>query len=936
MKSLNQVINKMNKKEETTEKKTDEDDEADFVANYINNNIKNIEDAEMSLDKMGKEIYELDRVMDETIENHVLKTNEYEIKFENIKKKMKIITSSVENVDKQAEEGAEILTNLCSDIKRLDIGKCNVTEVILILKRIAMIITAITSLKKKAIKREYKDCMYLVYIIKNMFSYIYNLKESNPTNAENQTFTNSINKLNILYNDINILFDELKQQIVEDIDLIYDPDIHVEKNIIYLSDNNFEIKEKDKDCKIAINLFDACNCLYELNPNYINNIVKKFVHFFLEKYILIFSNHNNTFESIDRRLAWLKRALNNYKNVYAYIFPDYFNVQFYIVLKFCSITKKHIIKIISYSMEEINPASLIQTVIKIINFETFLIKNISLVSPPDDLSLDNFNFIESPFPEMLQKVSSSNKCSSPTNIHNQVSDTNENVKKDEARIPCKSSTQHSLTPNTIAKTRHNNVNMSSEMCDSENEHTFKGIISCVFDSYLCSWLKYEEKKILDKYENIINEENKEINENRKKEDDKVIIEQFEKTEFNNIKSFINQNEYDNRNISDNFETILEGKNNIYKSAYKIFYLYKSYINMISQFSNCKTLFDFFTFFKSLLTKYSEELNSRVIDKIIPQNKINNLFLISKIINTCYYVEQTMGEAYENLIHIISPLFIEKINFKEQDKLFLNIKTKCIKIIISFMNDQIDKIIRTSIINIYDITQLKKISPYIINLKNFLQKYFLFFNYIFNETHLIYLLEKTTALIIDIFFQTIFSLSSITNVTAQQLLLDCSAIKKILYRIPNVLTNLEDLKMDKENELTQDENSCNPIDQVINFNEDDTEIDTSQSLIPKTYYNYVKKKINKIQFLIKLFISNTLDVNTFNLLLAQNNNICTIHEIEKMLSLREDKHEHTQTDTNNDTSNDTNHDTNKYISDIKKRGIHAAEEIKFFFSKITTI
>ncbi|SCL96683.1 vacuolar protein sorting-associated protein 53, putative [Plasmodium chabaudi chabaudi] len=935
MKSLNQAINKMNEAEETNENEREEDDETDFVANYINSNIKNIEDAEMSLDKMGKEIYELDRVMDEKIENHVLKTNEYEIKFENIKKKMKIITSSVENVDKQAEEGAEILTNLCSDIKRLDIGKQNVTEVILILKRIAMIITAITSLKKKAIKREYKDCTCLVHIIKDMFSYIYNLKEANSTNADNQAFTSSINKLNTLYNDINILFDELKQQVVEDIDLIYDPDIHIEKNIIYLNDNNFEIKEKDKDCKIAINLFDACNCLYELNPNYINNIVKKFVNFFLEKYILIFSNHNNTFESIDRRLAWLKRALNNYKNMYTPIFPDYFNIQFYIVSKFCSITRKHIIKIISYSMEEINPASLIQTVIKIINFETFLIKNIFFVPPPDDLSLDNFNFIESPFPEMLHKVSSSTKCQPPTNIHNQVSGTYENVKRDEESITQKSPTQNSLTPNTakkevgiVEKERHNDVNKPSEMCDTQNEHAFKGIISCVFDSYLCSWLKYEENKILDKYENIINEENKEMNASSKREDDKIIIEQFEKKEFNNIKSFINQNEYDNRNSSDNFETILEGKNNIYKSAYKIFYLYKSYINMISQFSNCKTLFDFFTFFKSLLTKYSEELNSRVIEKISPQNKINNIFLISKIINTCYYVEQTMGEAYENLIHIISPLFIEKIDFKEQDKLFLNIKTKCIKIIISFMNDQIDKIIRTSIINIYNVIQLKKISPYIINLKNLLQKYFLFFNHIFNETHLIYLLEKTTALIIDIFFQTILSLTSITNVTAQQLLLDCCSIKKILYHIPNALTNLEDLKIDNEYELTQDENSCSPIDQVINFSEDDTEIDTSQSLVPKTYYNYVKKKINKIQFLIKLFISNTLDVNTFNLLLAQNNNICTIHEIEKILSLREDKHEHVETDTNDDT--------NKYITDIKKRGIHAAEEIKCFFSKITTI
>ncbi|CDU16139.1 vacuolar protein sorting-associated protein 53, putative [Plasmodium yoelii] len=954
MKSLNDIdINK-----------TEEDNDDDYISKYINDKIKNIEDVEMSIDIMRKEIYDLDRVMEEKIENHVLKRNEYESKFENIKKKMKNINNLVENVDKEAEKGAKILSNLCCDIKRLDIGKQNVTQVILIFKRIAIIITSVIQLKKKARKREYKKCMYLVYIIKNMFLYINNLKNTNSENISNN--------INTLYNDINILFEELKQQIVEDINLIYDPDVHIEKNIIYLNDNNFEIKDKEKgkenDSKISINLFDACNCLYQLHPNYINNVVNKFVNFFLEKYILIFeNNNNNTFETIDRRIAWLKRALNNYKNTYIYIFPDYYNIQFYFVSKFCFITKKHIIKMISYSMEEMNSVSLIQTVIKFINFENYLIKNIFFISPPDHLSLDNFDFIESPFPEIIYQILSQKKASTKLDSQacgnkqiddtNQMNNLNENVKVDPKLIPHNNSPKktHISSIGTKEMDIQGGVDNSAKFKNGEKSgekngkggsdcgsdcgsggHTFKRIISCVFDSYLSSWLKCEESKILAKYENIINEENNEINRNSKKEDDKIILEQFEKNEYNKIQNFINfinfinldkcDNDDDNKSVNpnvsenkfeNNFENILEGKNNIYKSAYKIFYIYKSYINMISQFTNCKTLFDFFIFFKRLLTKYSEELNNRIIEKIVLKNKINNLFLNSKIINTCYYIEQTMGEAYENMINIISPLFVKKIHFKEEEKLFLNIKTKSIKIIISFINDQIYQIIKTNLINIYDIRQLQKISPYIINLKNFLYKYFFFFSHILNETYLIYLLEKTASLIIDHFFQNIFSFNFMTNITAQQLLLDCNAIENILYKIPNVLTKFENLKINNE------QINYNIIEELQSTNF--TENDNNQSLIPKTYYNYIKQKINKIKFLIQIFISNTLDINSFNTLLAQNNNICTIHEIEKILSLKDDKYIHTQPNIY--------HSNNKYIDHFKKREINSAKEIKSLFNKL---
>ncbi|SBT30800.1 vacuolar protein sorting-associated protein 53, putative (VPS53) [Plasmodium ovale wallikeri] len=950
--------------------------DGDFVREYINNHVKSIEDVEQQVDKMNREIIELDKVISEKVESHILQKNAYERKLKNVREKMKIINEKMENVDRKTEESEEMLVNLCKDIKKLDTGKRNVTETIIILKRIVMIITAISSLKKKAIKRDYKSCISLVSVIKEMLTHISELKRND--------------KLRQLYNDANVLFDELKQQIKEDIELIYDSDVHIEGNIAILNEANWDAPPQasllhdngNKEGRtIHVNLFHACTCLYHVSPSFINHIAKSFTSFFLDKYILIFQNQANTLDSIDRRLAWLKRELNNYENTYGHIFPKIYNIPFLIVSKFCSITKKHIVKILSFSMEEMNPVSLIQTVIKVINFENFLTKNIFIFSEGNDVPTDDFSSLEFPFPELImqREFSQMGREKYPSETPNMDNNEEKEIKKETS-----SSLYMSRERNNLKRGMHNQITKNlgeglteafrhpttdrganekiingdhlKEGCfsderdaqcsatdsipqDRKKKHNFRGVISCVFDSYLCSWLKYEEKKIYEKFKHIIKEE---IEEENFVEAEKGVhmteavnsgitasgVKRMGKESIDDVKTFLNKNEY----IPDISFEIAEEKHIVYKSAYKIFYLYKSYVNMILLFSNCKTLHDFVLFFKTLWIKYSDELNRRMITKINEKNITQNIHLICTIINTSYYVEHQINEAYETLGKNIDPAFIDQISFKEEEKNFLTVKTKCIKIVISFIQEKINSMISKShIVYIHDIGNIQETSSWITNLDNFLWNYFTILRKISNETYLIYLMEKTTTLIINQFYQTIFSLKRLQDLTAQQLLLDCYALQKVLFRLPHVVGSSNSVK-DTNNiqEEAREPNICTDtsmkLPDLIITSYSEKELDADDSIIPKTYFTYVKNQINKIELLIKIFLSNIYDVNSFNLLLTENNNICTIQEIEQILSLKEEKGENLQRIFGLNKN---------YVHDIKKRGMKAAEEVKFFFNKITS-
>ncbi|CAA9986382.1 vacuolar protein sorting-associated protein 53, putative [Plasmodium knowlesi strain H] len=843
-----------------------------FVQEYINNNIVKIEDVEIHVEKMNREIMELDKTISEKVESHILSQNEYDQKLRHIKEKMKIINKQMEQVDKKTEESEQILVKLCKDIKKLDIGKKNVTETIIVMKRIVMVITAISSLKKKALKREYSGCIPLISVIKEMLIHISDLR------------TNE--KLKTLYKDANILFDDVKHQIMEDIDLVYDPDVHIEKNLIIVNEDNHAKGEA-----ISINLFDACNCLYHLDQKFVSNVVKKFSNFFLEKYIIIFENQANNLEGIDRRMAWLKRALNTYEHVYAHIFPAVYNMPYHIVCKFCSLTKKHIVKIMSSSIDHMNPVSLIQTVIKVINFENFLSKNVTFFTEKRNTSDDAYGSLDFPFPELIMERDLA------SSEGEQEKDQMDDTKKD---------------GDPSISTAHDDTN-------SHAPQNFKGVMSCAFDSYLCSWLKYEEKKILQKFENIIKEENREDPLEGGGHKSECKWSSSEKDPLLEVNKILKKKENNNTELD---PEMVEEKHTVYKSAYKMFYLYKSYINMILQFSDCQTLYDFVIFFKTLLLKYSEELNKRIVKDVKEENRNQHFKLLSVIINTSYYVEQTMNEAFENLVKVIDPIYKDKICFKEEEQQFLQIKTKCIKGIIVFVEKKINSIISNKeIANIFDPNDVQGKTPYITNMDLFLREYFSFFKKIFNETYLIYLLEKTTTLIIQQFYHTIFSFQFMTNLTAHQLLLDCHEMEKILFQTAGLL-NTRKGEQDTHAGSQGIETEAQGFASAVSASDD-------ECIIPQTYFNYVKNQTKKIEFLIKIFISNIYDMNSFNMLLTENNNICTIEEIEKILSMKEDS-------TGAKAPPREPSQKKNYVHDIKERGMKAAEEVKFFFNKITSI
>ncbi|ETW31372.1 hypothetical protein PFFCH_01179 [Plasmodium falciparum FCH/4] len=638
-----------------------------------------------------------------------------------------------------------------------------------------------------------------------------------------------------------------------------------------------------------------------------------------------------------------------------------------------------------------NPSDLIKTVINVINFENFLNKNIKYYSTSQISTCPDYSSLDFPFPELLlqkrePKKNKTNINADKSSLENKTCINNEddqnelNINIDNHNEPSEEAKSFDQKKNTklihkdlnmerlisqkedkniiFTHNNNNNNNNNNNMNSCENVTNFKGAISCSFDSFLCNWLKDEEKKILNKFENIIKENKEDYISHIKnyksiKDIGNIDFDNFDINQINNINVHKSDNTYYNSDIKIMDDNIYNNNNdddNIYKSSYSIFHLYKNYINMILLFSNCQTLYDFILFFKTLLSKYSDELNNRIIKKVQETQEIEHIKLLSILINTCSYINSNINEAYEQLKKHMDPSYFIYISFKKEEKYFLNIKTKSIKNIILYIKEKINKIISNiTIVNIYDINNICEKSNYIHNIKKLLYQYFLFFKNIFDNTCLTYLLEKTTTLIIEQFYDTIFSFTYITNITAQQLLLDSYEMQKVLFSMTHILnTNNQSKDMpsppQKKNndkltnqhisnfdKLTCKKNTTNknllPLEKNnllcephvhIEYTEDET-------IVQQTYYNYVTTRLNKIQFLLKIFLSNIYDINSFNLLLSENDNICTIEEIEKILTMKYEQDKYLEEE------NKSNQD---YVLDIKKTGIRAAEEFKNFISKMT--
>ena len=249
-----------------------------------------------------------------SIQEHALLEVDIQNQVGQSKKHIQNLLQDVGSIKEKAQSSEALVTEMCKDIKSLDIAKKNLTFSITALKKYVMMTTAIDKLREACEARQYKEVANLIDAIEDFFVYFKKYE--------------NVAQIQALIKDKDAIISELKGQIIEDF------------TAWGRGSNSFN-KETMKE---------ACVLIETLGIQFRNEIVQLICDIVLRPYNEEFNKSDNaTIEVIERRYPWIQRRLKEIEGIYEGIFPEYWGIRCFVLHEFCGMTRLHITEVLDQS-----------------------------------------------------------------------------------------------------------------------------------------------------------------------------------------------------------------------------------------------------------------------------------------------------------------------------------------------------------------------------------------------------------------------------------------------------------------------------------------------------------------------------------------------------------------------------------------------------------
>ena len=412
----------------------------------------------------------------------------------------------IKAIRSKAEQSEELVSDVCRDIKSLDIAKRNLTLTVTALKRLVMLITALEQLRSTAECRHYEQAASLIHAVEELSSHF-------------QELAHVARVADLLERKAAVLGD-LKQQILDDYMCLHGG--------IGSATRQESLPEGWGAA--------AAKCVDALGSSMKREVVTQFCLRLLEGYKDIFQppKEASGLETAERRFAWLKRTLREFDDKYKSQFPESWRVPCGLCDLFCHVTRQHLVEILDTSHHTVDPELMIRVLLKSIDFENELARKWSVDEQEEAEASGAPTQLLLKYPDVLSsKAGGSGKAQA-----------------------------------------------SSKPKEAEFAPRFRGIISECFDAYLSTWVKHEEKQLVEVLQSLTSA-------------DKMVG-------------------HEEDNDEDEDES-LEPRY-LYKSAPELFAAMKGSMNKCANFSTHNTLFDIFQVFRKIMTQYAGKLSG-----LLPSN-----------------------------------------------------------------------------------------------------------------------------------------------------------------------------------------------------------------------------------------------------------------------------------------------------------------------------
>jgi len=271
---------------------------------------------------------------------------------------------------------------------------------------------------------------------------------------------------------------------------------------------------------------------------------------------------------------------------------------------------------------------------------------------------------------------------------------------------------------------------------------FQGIISSCFDLYLDFYVKNLDEKMTKQFEKFIAEETWIVDE--------------------------------------------DDRNKVLGSSTDLMVQFMQVVKETKKLTRNQAFYDMYNLFKKFLDLYATALEAKIPP---PESKLSeqNEKTLCLIVNTSDYLGQNTVGLTNTIKKTINPRFVEKVDFKNEQARFEGVIAKAVKALVNGLEVKMEPALtqmRTMPWGSWETVETE--SEYVHQVSTYVgQSIPLYQSWIANPAHFRFFCDSFVLSFIPLVKQNIFKTKRISEVGAQQLMLDMKGIESILTQLPNI-------------------------------------------------------------------------------------------------------------------------------------------------------
>ncbi|KAI0745870.1 Vps53-like protein [Earliella scabrosa] len=255
------------------------------------------------------------------------------------------LLGQMSRIREKATESEAVVRNITKEIQVLDLAKKNLILSMTTLKRLQMLVNALSQLEDQIKERKYHEIVQSLAAVKQI-------------GASFKPYT-SVQRIAQLWRRIQEIQTELRSMIDADWDKFY-------------------MQDPAKPIKPSI-VADACLVLDVLGPDVRAQFIERYVALELKEYRRIFraTDEAGQLDNLSRRFAWFRRLLQTHETEQGRVFPAEWKVGWFLTAKFIEITRDDMTGLLSKAGSKLTVKQLLDTLAECMEFEASVTKKYS-------------------------------------------------------------------------------------------------------------------------------------------------------------------------------------------------------------------------------------------------------------------------------------------------------------------------------------------------------------------------------------------------------------------------------------------------------------------------------------------------------------------------------------------------------------------------------